>query len=451
MALPLLPIQGQNPWYTERTAWDTAVEAQIGASSLAITQEATTRQLEDAKKRDILATVVTSGTANFNSYTDVGVFAFTATNTHVTSPTSDTGILLVEKFQTTSISQRYMAHGTAALEPEVYFRFAVSGSWSNWRRVGNVQGFIPRGKISFIGDSYMAGLGLTNPTTERWTSLMCAQLGCTEQNLALSGTGYVNGTGTTTFVARSGLVASDTGTVIISGGINDAPLAPTQAAITTAVATIVSNIRGIAPLARIVFISPMAFQNSPSVTLMDMDSKIRAAVRAQGDSIMYINDAMWLRVDRDELAQGDGHPNAAGSQVIRSWVINQLWREPYDGSVQGKFISTASGDVPLTGPTLQIVADGTVRDARPGWWRIEGQLICYNGVVGFLGIRAGSYTEEIRDDVVSANPTVKNSGFDYYHPGGDLYLAVGYRPNGATTVTITGLKKNRVTANWMRI
>jgi lysophospholipase L1-like esterase len=403
---------------------------------------------ENAKQRPITPVTQAAG-VDFNTLVTSGSFAFETAPTSINAPTNETGLLTVEA-SATQVEQTYFAYGTYVNEPEIYTRFKAGTSWAEWRAFRGNRGFRPRGKITFIGDSYMNGTGLSNPSTERWPTLLAAAFACTEQNLSNASSGYVNPGTAGDFVTQSLNTAADTNTVIICGGINDAPMNPTQGAITTAVNSIVTNIRAAAPNARIVFISPMWFQNDITFELTQIDKKVRFAVNAIG--ARYIDDAAYLRIDRDDLTFGDGHPNAAGSVVIKEWVYDQILNTPRPGAARGFFVSTLTGDPTITGPSITLIADGTISDARPGWWRINGQVIFYGATLGFLSLNANGFVDEMRDDITEAtNPQLKFSELIYYHKGGDLSVGIGYRPNASATTTNTGLRKNRVNAEWMRI
>lgn len=412
-----------------------ALGMETGTNATAITSLGTS-------KRDV-ASFIPLASVSFDTLTPVGSYLFSNAPTNAGSPVGVPGILTVES-SGTLVTQTYRTTAN-----ETWERFGSNSVWSMWRIVDNRETVRPRTKIAFIGDSYMVGLGLAN-VNSRYTTLLASSLGVLEQNLANSGSGYVNAGASGNFVTQSFGVATDADTVIISGGINDAPLVPAQEQISTAIASIVNNIRTNAPKAKIVFISPMWFQNTPSAELALIDDKIRIAVTAQG--LRYVEDAMYLRVDRDELTQGDGHPNEAGSIVIRDWALDQLANKPGIGATRGLFVRSAATDATFAGPTVNNLAEGTIKGARRGWWRISGQAVMYKDTLGFLQLRVDGYIDEIRHDIYSGgNPTIIAAELDYYHNGGDLPIAIAYRPNGSSTTTVLGSRKTRITANWVSI
>jgi lysophospholipase L1-like esterase len=286
----------------------------------------------------------------------------------------------------------------------------------------------PTGRITFIGDSYMVGTGLSN-NADRWPSVMSGYFGVPNTNLSNAGSGYVNAGSSGNFVSQSANTPADSDTVIISGGINDAPLNPTQGTITAAVNSIVTNIRADAPNARIVFVSPMWFQNDISSELLTVADRIRTAVLANGDA-RYIDDAMFLRMSRSDATYGDGHPNTLGHKIIAGWVYDNLVDKPQPGTSYAHFILAGTSDVTFTGPSRSVIAGKTIVGARRGWYQFDGTAVMYGSTMGWLTFKANSYERLIRNDIISdTNPVSYSASINYYHEGGDLNVTWGYSPN----------------------
>jgi lysophospholipase L1-like esterase len=428
--------------YVSLDARITTNTAATTANATAIATETTNRQNADNLKRNI-AQVVQSNSVDFNTLTATSVNTFAAAPTHRTRPTNQPGTLIVE-VNGIAVTQLFYTNGTG-VRARAFTRYFDGTAWSDWEFVDTKRSHIPRYKVTFIGDSYMAGFGLTSPSTQRWTSLISNDWGVAEQNLSNSGSGYINAGSAGSFVTQSLSVAADTDTVIISGGINDAPLAPTQAAITNAVNSIIANIRAAAPSAHIVFISPMLYQNDPTTAQSTVSGYIQAAVAAAG--CRYLVNAEYIRINRDELCQGDGHPNAAGSVVIKEWVKDNVENMPRVGSTRGKFVREPSSDATFTGEN--VLAQGTIANARAGWYTITAQANMYKSSLGYMHIYAGVYNERIRNDVKSDTLVeYMVASIEYYHSGGDLYIGVGYEPNGASTTSVQGNRYTRVSAVW---
>jgi lysophospholipase L1-like esterase len=307
-------------------------------------------------------------------------------------------------------------------------------------------------KIGFVGDSNMSGFGLANPATERWPKLFSTMAGAIENNVAVAGAGYINqgSGGASKFANQAPLLAADCTHVIINGGINDAPLTYTVAAIQAEVAATIAAVRTAAPAARITVISPFWMASAPSDGLLRVDSEIRPAIPSD---VRYIEGGPWIRLDRTEWQQGDGHPNVAGAAAIAAWARDQFGGTP-KGAVFGQYILAGTSDVLVssrstTTPTAYTIASGTVLGAKSGWWEVEGQLVLYSAANGFIWVMETARKVSIRSDVTAA-PLVHRQKIKFYHPGGDLIVKVGYDPSTGAAQIITSAQ-SKVTARWVGI
>lgn len=305
-------------------------------------------------------------------------------------------------------------------------------------------------KIGFVGDSYMTGLGLGSPTTERWPKLLANMAGAVEQNLAVASSGYINQGvgGASKFANQAALLSGDCTHVIISGGINDAPLTYTLAEMQAAVSATIAAARNAAPTARITVISPMWMASAPSDGLLRVDSEIRPAIPSD---VRYVGGAPWIRLDRTEWQQADGHPNALGASAIAAWVRDQFGGTA-NGAEYAQYILAGTADVSVasrstTTPTGYTIASGTVWGAKSGWWEVEGQLVLYTAANGFIWVMETSRKISIRSDVTS-NPLPHRQKVRFYHPGGDLVVKVGYDPSSGAAMIITSAQ-SKVTARWL--
>ena len=285
-------------------------------------------------------------------------------------------------------------------------------------------------KVGFVGDSYMAGLGLTTPATQRWPKLFCDAAGVTENNVAVSGAGYIADPGNPGRLSeQAATLAADCTHVLICAGINDAPLYGTEAALTTAVQGTITAVRTRIPNVPITVISPMWFDTTPSSDLLTVERIVRAALPAD---VTFIEGAPWLRYERPELQQGDGHPNLAGSQLIAAFVRDAMFGKIQPGARYGAFIRTLGDASFSTADTT--VASGTIRNAAPGWWELDGTAVMYGVTNGWAFVKAGSAKWRVRSDVLSSNPFPHRHTVRFFHPGGDLAISVGYDPTGTTSV-----------------
>lgn len=308
-------------------------------------------------------------------------------------------------------------------------------------------------KIGFVGDSYTSGYGLTNPTTERWSRLLADRVGATESNTAVPSSGYINqgSGGNSKFATQAGLLDANCSSVIMLGGINDAPLlsGTTPAAYQAEVLAAVNAVKARCPSARVIVISPMWHAGMPSSDLLLAESYIRKAIPSD---VLFIERGPWIRIDRVEWQIFDGHPNALGASAIAAWVADQLGYNK-TGAVYADIMPSGTSDVALNTTNFPAYTLGstTIWDARSGWWRMKAQVVMYNAAVnGSIWITENNSRKiTLRSDQVSTLPSpVHHMGIEFYHPGGNLTFKFGYDPNNTNMMVITNAK-TRAEAKWL--
>jgi lysophospholipase L1-like esterase len=287
-----------------------------------------------------------------------------------------------------------------------------------------------------IGDSYASGYLLAD-TSKRWTSIVTASVGATEHNYAVPSAGYVNPgrDGQSTFpqqAARAVAAGVVPDVVWISGGINDSTIA-TGAQITAALGQTVSILWAAFPAAKIIVVSPMWFHTQPSDQLGTITTAVETTA-PQG--VTVLPDAAMLRFNHPELGFYDGHPNEAGHALIASWVEEQVYGSPATGQTYGRFIRQGTADARFGGSPNNL-AEGTIPNARRGWWEIDGSAVLYGASPGFLFVQAGALREATRADT-TASPLPYQSRHRFWHSGGDLHISIGYAPNSSTAVISNG-------------
>lgn len=307
-------------------------------------------------------------------------------------------------------------------------------------------------KVAFIGDSYSSGYGLTNPTTERWTKIFCNLAGISEYaNTAVPSSGYVNegSGGNSKFSTQATLIPTDCSTVIVLGGINDAPLAQTDTQMSTAVNNTITAIKTRSPGAKIVVISPMWHAGLPSQDLLRVERQIRASLPSD---VTFIERGPWVRIDRTEWQIYDGHPNALGASAIASWVAAQLGYSPR-GSKQCDILPPGTSDMALnqTNYPSWILGQDTIWNAKPGWWEYKAQIIMYNSSVnGSIWVQENNSRKiSLRSDQTATLPTpIHRVDTQFWHPGGDLTFRFGYDPNNTNMMIITN-GQTKAYAKWL--
>lgn len=304
-------------------------------------------------------------------------------------------------------------------------------------------------KIGFVGDSFSSGYGLVNPATERWTKLFTEKLGTIENNVAVPGAGYVNegAGGNSKFSNQVMLLDADCTTVFMCGGINDAPMGQTDAQIAAAVMNAVNGVAARCPDALLVVISPLWNASAPSADLLKVERQIRAAVPA---NIPFIEGGPWMRVGRVEWQIWDGHPNALGACAISAWVSDQLGY-PTRGAIYNAIVTPGTADLPLTTGNFPgwVLGKDTIWSAKPGFWRLEAQLVMYNAAVnGYIWLMETNRKIKLRSDQSNALPQVHRISTEFYHPGGDLPVKFGYDPSNSGMVVLTNLN-TCMSARWI--
>lgn len=312
--------------------------------------------------------------------------------------------------------------------------FVTKQTGKTWTTLGN--------KIGFIGDSYSTGLGLPTPATQRWTKVLATMADAAESNVAVSSSGYNNTGvgGASKFSQQAVQLDPDCTHVIVMGGINDAPLALSQAQVTADMNAMVTAIRNRIPNVPITIISPMWMASQPSAELLIVETRIRAAVPSD---VRFIEGGPWMRIDRSEWQQGDGHPNTAGAAAIASWVRDQLGGTP-NGAEYHEIIMSGTADKTINTTNFPgfVMGSSNVWGAKSGFWVIEAQMVIYTISNGFTWIKEQSRKVQLRNDIQSAAPMPYRQKIRFYHPGGDLAISYGYDPSTGTPVAITSGQTN---------
>jgi len=324
---------------------------------------------------------------------------------------------------------------TPAANAEYSRWFAKGDEW--YKRLGH--------KVGFVGDSYMTGYEMADPT-KRWPTKFCTQLGVTENNVAVGGTGYNNG-GASNMQAQASLLDVDCTHVIVCGGINDAPLGYSDAQMQSYVTAVIANIRARIPNVPITVISPMWYSIAPTDQLLTVAKNVRAAVML-ADDVDYIENAEYLRLDRSNSAwqSSDGHPQEYGAEAINQFV--QLSMRAMTANVRplgqrnAVFTRADTGDVPFGTGQVGLVG-GALYDAAPGWYRIESSFPIYSSAQAngfkYIKVTAGGVdTWSKRDDIVGGTiPRDIRHEIIIFHGGGILTVEAGYNASSGTPTAIT--------------
>lgn len=181
--------------------------------------------------------------------------------------------------------------------------------------------------VAFIGDSYTAGIGTSNPRL-RWTSLLTAEMDWVEQNLGQGGTGYLVTTSKACgkdYCPNFQEMAAETSkveatVVMVSGGRNEYKLGLTE--LEPAIAATMQKIRATVPDAKIIALSPLWDDDPVPAGLTEMGDVVRAQVEAVGGTYLDLGQPLAGRPDL--IAPDGGHPNDAGHAEIARVVRDKV-------------------------------------------------------------------------------------------------------------------------------
>lgn len=183
-------------------------------------------------------------------------------------------------------------------------------------------------KVVFLGDSFAAGSGASAPGA-RWTSILSAENGWNETNLASAQTGYVRAgqTGTCTPAScppftgvTAKAVAAAPDLVVISGGAND--LGVPTADVAAAVTRTIGEIRAGAPGARVVVINPWWDLRPQDGRLADYATVISRAATEAGAT--WIDTGQPLAGKRALMVDDGMQPNDQGHRQLAAEVTAAL-------------------------------------------------------------------------------------------------------------------------------
>lgn len=178
--------------------------------------------------------------------------------------------------------------------------------------------------VIFLGDSYTAGTGASDPS-RRWATLVATAQNWTIENRAFGSTGYVTSTSGST--AQAGCAAdscpnydqalattttAEPAVVVVSGGRNDLNSVDTRFG--DAVKKFYADVRAKFPSAKIVATSPIWDDDPAPARLGQIADAVKAGVEAVGGTYLDIGEPL---AGHPEDVTADGiHPSDAGHQAI---------------------------------------------------------------------------------------------------------------------------------------
>lgn len=182
---------------------------------------------------------------------------------------------------------------------------------------------------AFVGDSYTAGGGATDPS-RRWTTLAAGQLNWVEQNVAIAGTGYFqfaspkSCTGPCPVYADevAKAVALNPDIIVIAGGQNDfGAYAQQPENVIAAVNAVYAAARAGAPNRQIIAVGPST-PGEISESALGMDRTVQEAAAAVGAK--YISLLAPNVIPASSVLPDKTHVNDAGHAAIAERVSSAL-------------------------------------------------------------------------------------------------------------------------------
>ncbi len=209
-------------------------------------------------------------------------------------------------------------------------------------------------KIGFIGDSFTKGATLANPNVERFSYLVCKQLGAIEVNVGVSGTG---------FVAQSNFPKSfskqaedlkskspDCDVIVVLGGINDINRKLEQTVVIEAQNDTFDKLRQLFPDALICW-AGFNYPSTASDWLANM--RVSGRVNAYPYYSPNYNGVKTLCNPTDRIKYNEAnyssdftHPNAQGHAQMATVIVSSLLGgtdNKFTTQVQSSFEDGVSG------------------------------------------------------------------------------------------------------------
>jgi lysophospholipase L1-like esterase len=146
--------------------------------------------------------------------------------------------------------------------------------------------------VAYLGDDWTAGRGASS-RAKRWTTLLSKQLGVSERNFGAAGTGYAKSSGHAgSYRSRvAAVVAAHPDVVVVSGGRNDARLAPAK--VTVQARTLFETLHAKLPKAILIGLPPFWGDSATPVTLVPLAQAIKTAVMAAGGFYLDVPDPLF--------------------------------------------------------------------------------------------------------------------------------------------------------------
>jgi acyl-CoA thioesterase-1 len=143
--------------------------------------------------------------------------------------------------------------------------------------------------IAFLGDDWTAGTGASGKA-QRFTTMLCAQVGAREKNFGVDGTGYAKSSGDGgPYESRvAAIVATDPQIVVVSGGRNDNVDSPQTAA--EHARALFSTLHTKLPDALLIAVAPFWGDSDLPPSMVALATAVRRGVTAAGGTYLDVPD-----------------------------------------------------------------------------------------------------------------------------------------------------------------
>lgn len=242
----------------------------------------------------------------------------------------------------------------------------------------------------------------------------------------------MRGTGAT-FVEQAQDIATnhkDSDVIFVAGGHNDAESGISLTLIEPEIRKTFKILRDSMPTTKI-YVATFWHYLQPSERIMALDA-LMTKVGAEFSAEEISNAVIW-RVNRRDWSYDDGHPNTTGASVMASLVKAQKFESHLGFENYGRFIRPIQQDSPFSGTAN--IAEGTIFNARPGLWRVEGRETLYGPAGGWNYVSYNGVSIPQRSDLTGTPSPLGRSEL-VVHQGGDLRIAIGYTSSYGTVTAI---------------
>ena len=196
--------------------------------------------------------------------------------------------------------------------------------------------------IVWIGDSYTSAGSLGADVDKRYSTLVSDELGLTEYNYAVGGTGYIYGsTPYTTQISNAitdfmnqGYDRTTVKYVMIMGNRNDADAIYSYGDYAAAINSVISSARNYFINAKIVIIPGLWDAKPCKQQMIRYCTIINECIATYYKDVLFFDNAWtWLQGHEDKIlwqSGADVHPNVAGHQILAQHVINCMHGNNYN-------------------------------------------------------------------------------------------------------------------------